>query len=160
MNQLDAVDILLDHGAQLNASAATERGRTALQAAASSEDTNLAMIKLLLSKGAEVNGPAAGSGGVTALQAAAIRGHIDIALLLVERKAYVNAPASLEDGRTAIDGAAEHGRLDMVQMLLNAGAVGDPFGRHGFENAKKLARKYQHNVIADLLEAHERMQAQ
>jgi ankyrin repeat protein len=160
MNRLDAVNILLDHGAQINASAATERGRTALQAAASSEDANLTMIELLLSRGAEVNTPAAGDGGVTALQAAAIRGHINIALLLIERKADVNAPPALKDGRTAIDGAAEHGRLDMVQMLLNAGAIGDPFGRYGFKNAINLARKNRHIVVADLLEDYERMQAQ
>ncbi|KAF7504127.1 hypothetical protein GJ744_002645 [Endocarpon pusillum] len=160
MSQLDAVSILLDHGAQINASAAMDRGRTALQAAASSEDANLAMIELLLSRGAEVNAPAAGDGGVTALQAAAIRGHINIALLLIERKADVNAPPALKDGRTAIDGAAEHGRLDMVQMLLNAGAIGDPFGPHGFKNAINLARGNQHVIVADLLEDYERMQAQ
>jgi ankyrin repeat protein len=160
INQPNAVNILLDHGAQINASAATDRGRTALQAAASSEDANLTMIEILLSRGAEVNAPAAGDGGVTALQAAAIRGHINIALLLIERKADVNAPPALKDGRTAIDGAAEHGRLDMVQMLLNAGAVGDPFGRHGFKNAINLARENRHIVVADLLEDYERMQAQ
>ncbi|KAH8761908.1 ankyrin repeat-containing domain protein [Hyaloscypha finlandica] len=160
MNQLDAVKILLDHGAQINASAATDRGRTTLQAAASSEDANLTMIELLLSRGAEVNAPAAGDGGVTALQAAAIRGHINIALLLIERKADVNAPPALKDGRTAIDGAAEHGRLDMVQMLLNAGAIGDSFGRHGFKNAINLAKGNRHIVVADLLEDYERMQAQ
>jgi len=103
--------------------------------------------------------PAAGEGGVTALQAAAIRGHINIALLLIEREAAVNATPALKDGRTAIDGAAEHGRLDMVQMLLNAGAIGDPFGQHGFKNAIKLARENRHTVVVDLLEQHERMQA-
>ncbi|KAH6665534.1 ankyrin repeat-containing domain protein [Halenospora varia] len=160
INQLDAVNILLDHGAQINASAATDRGRTALQAAASSEDANLTMIELLLSRGVEVNAPAAGDGGVTALQAAAIRGHINIALLLIERNADVNAPPALNDGRTAIDGAAEHGRLDMVQMLLNAGAIGDPFGRHEFKNAINLARGNRHIVVADLLEDYKRMQEQ
>jgi ankyrin repeat protein len=54
MNQLDAVNILLDHGAQINASAATDLGRTALQAAVSSEHAKLTMIELLLSRGAEV----------------------------------------------------------------------------------------------------------
>jgi ankyrin repeat protein len=160
MNQLDAVNILLDHGAQINACAATERGRTALQAASSSEDANLAMIELLLSRGAEVNAPAAGDGGVTALQAAAIRGHINIALLLIERKADVNAPPALKDGRTAIDGAAEHGRLDMVKMLLNAGAIGDPFGRDGFKNAINLARANRHIPVAALIEDYLGMQTQ
>jgi len=50
-------------------------------------------------------------------------------------------------------------RLDMVQMLLNAGAIGDPFGQHGFKNAIKLARENRHTVVVDLLEQHERMQA-
>ena len=152
LDKFDAVDILLEHGAQINASAATKRGRIALQAAASSEHANLKMMELLLSRGAEVNAPAAGDGGVTALQAAVIRGHFNMALMLIEQKADVNAPPALKNGRTAIDGAAERGRFDIVQMLLNAGAVGDPFGKYGFENAIKLAKKFRHKHVVDLLE--------
>ena len=151
MNQLEAVEILLDHGAKINAPAATERGRTALQAAAASKDANLAMIELLLQKGADVNAPPAAEGGVTALQAAAIRGHINIAMRLLQAKADVNAPQALKDGRMAIDGAAEHGRLDMVQLLLNDGAMGDPNGQDGFEEASRLAKKNGHSVVADYL---------
>lgn len=67
MSQLKAVSILLEHEAQINASAVTDQSRTALQAAASSKDANLTMIKLLLSRGAEVNAPAAEDSDITAL---------------------------------------------------------------------------------------------
>ncbi|KAK4448806.1 ankyrin repeat-containing domain protein [Podospora aff. communis PSN243] len=152
MNQLEAVEILLDHGAEINAHAATERGRTALQAASASEDANLVMIELLLQKGADVNAPAASQGGVTALQAAAIRGHINIAMRLLEENADANAPRALRDGRMAIDGAAEHGRLDMVKMLINADAMGALNGQDGFKEAIRLARENDHDVVADYLE--------
>lgn len=148
VNEIEAVKILLDHGAEINAAAATERGRTALQAAAVSEDANLAMVELLLQRGADVNARPAANGGVTALQAAAIRGHINIAMRLIEEKADVNARPAPIDGRTAVEGAAEHCRLDMVRMLLNAGAVADD----GFQKAIKLARDNRHFVIAEYLE--------
>ncbi|KAJ3454219.1 hypothetical protein MRS44_018113 [Fusarium solani] len=154
MGQVEALKLLLDHGADPNASPAFHHGRTALQAAASSETASLETVKLLLTANAAVNADPAAVGGITALQGAAIKGHFQIALFLIEGGADVNAPAAIKDGRTAIEGAAEHGRLDMVQMLLNAGATGDAIRKTGFMKAISLAREHRHFAVADLLESH------
>ena len=91
-------------GAEVNAPASDEGGRTALQAAAGSG--YLPIVELLLKKGAKVNAPASRGNGRTALQAAAesradegLRLHI--AALLVKAGADVNAPGYERNGRTA-----------------------------------------------------------
>ena len=109
---------LIEKGAHINAAPSKgQRGRTALQAAASVGDVD--MVEHLLSKGADVNAPAALDNGATALQAAAIKGYLRVAQILLEHGADIDAKASIDNGRTAIDGAAEFGRLDMVQLLLD-----------------------------------------
>jgi ankyrin repeat protein len=149
------VELLLKHGADPNASPAPNHGRTALQAAASAEEPNIIIIQLLLDNEASVNAAPAPVSGITALQGAAIRGHINIALVLMEQGAEVNAIPALKDGRTAIEGAAEHGRLDMVQMLLNVGATGDVVGKKGLTTAIELAKEHKHMAVAALLEGAE-----
>jgi ankyrin repeat protein len=109
---------VIDNGACINAPASEgERGRTALQAAASAGDVD--MVEHLLSRGADVNAPAVPKFGVTALQAAAIRGYLGIAKILLEHGADIDAEAAILNGRTAVDGAAEFGRIDMVKLLLD-----------------------------------------
>ncbi|KAK3293095.1 ankyrin repeat-containing domain protein [Chaetomium fimeti] len=145
---LKAVEILLDHGADVN-EAAAYGGRTALQGAAqrrpSPDRQNL--CSLLLDRGADINAPPAAFRGITALQGAAISGGLLLAKELILRGADVNAPAAF-CGRTALQGAAEHGRLDMVQLLLNAGATthGDACTR-----AIELAEVEENFAIADFL---------
>jgi len=77
------------------------------------------LVEYLISTSVDVNEKPAETEGVTALQAAAIRGHMEIALKLLDAGANVNTPAAESNGRTAIEGAAEHGRLDMVKLLIN-----------------------------------------
>lgn len=149
MGQLEAVKLLLYYKADPNAPPAFRHGRTALQAAASSETACIETVKCLLGKDAAIDANPAPIGGVTALQGAAIKGHFQIALHLLEKGANVNARAAITDGRTAIEGAAEHGRLDMVKMLLNAGAMGDQ--QTGFMKAIGLAEQNHHFAIIDLL---------
>lgn len=153
MGQVEAVKLLLDHQADPNALPAHRHGRTALQAAASSETACLETVELLLAAGAAINADPAAFGGISALQGAAIKGHFQIAMLLIEKGANVNAPPAIQHGRTAIEGAAEHGRLDMVQMLLNAGAIGDVIRETGLMKAISLARKNRHFAVVELLES-------
>ncbi|KAF4445530.1 hypothetical protein F53441_10727 [Fusarium austroafricanum] len=155
MGQVKALKLLLYHKADPNASPAHLHGRTALQAAASSETACIEAVKLLLDEGAGINAAPAPFGGISALQGAAIKGHFQIALLLIRKGAKVNAPPAIKDGRTAIEGAAEHGRLDMVQMLLNAGAIGDK--KTGFMKAINLAKQNCHFAVVDLLESQEQI---
>ena len=147
---LSLIKLLLESGADINAPAGDNLGRTAIQAASSSELPTMELIDLLLNAGADTNAPAGFRGGVTALQGAAIRGHMRIALEFLEAGADVNADPADCEGRTALDGAAEHGRLDMVQMLLEAGACGTKL--HRFEQAIALARDNGHFAVARLLE--------
>jgi ankyrin repeat protein len=150
---LKALQMLLDRGADVNEPPAERFGRTALQAAAllTPGPAKMALIHLLLDRGANVNADPALQCGVTALQAAAIAGDLKLAELFLIRGANVNAWPSFEDGRTAIEGAAEHGRLDMVQLLLDAGATGDVARGTGFKRAIELAEANEHFSVANLL---------
>jgi ankyrin repeat protein len=151
VGNIAVVQLLLDNRANINAPPGKECGRTALQAACSTEAPNIELVQLLLDNGADVNAPAGFKQGLTALQGAAIQGHIKIALMLLDAGVEVNAEPAAIEGRTALDGAAEHGRLDMVQLLLNLGAESEEPGTTGFGNAIRLAEKYNHSVIIDLL---------
>jgi ankyrin repeat protein len=152
--EMEAIQLLLEHGADVNAPAGAEFGRTTLQAATSAEKPDPDIIHLFLLHGADINAPPAMRGGVTALQGAAIRGDIQIAKMLLEHGADVNAAPALEEGRTAVEGAAEHGRLDMMRLLLRAGAKADPV--LGFLRAIELAEENGHLALADLLRERER----
>ena len=112
----DVVHVILEAGADINASPSTTGGRTALQEAAS--QGNLELVQLLLQKGADVNSPAGEERGVTALQAASIKGHLAVVVQLLYAGADVNGESSESEGRTALQGAAESGRLDIVILLL------------------------------------------
>ncbi|KAK1988379.1 ankyrin repeat-containing domain protein [Colletotrichum cereale] len=151
VGDLDSVRLLLKYGANVNAFAGDDFGRTALQAAVCRQNfADLpAMVELLLSLGADVNAPPARKGGITALQGAAISGDISMVKRLVELEADVNAAPAVEEGRTAIEGAAEHGRLDMVRFLISVGATGNP--ERGFDRAIELAVSENHSLIADFL---------
>ena len=150
---MEAIRLLLEHGADVNAPAGAEFGRTALQAAIAAETPSPDIVDLLLLNGADVNAPPAARGGVTALQGAAIRGDIQVVRMLLACEADVNEAPALEEGRTAVEGAAEHGRLDMIRLLLSVGAKADPVS--GFLRAIELAEENGHLALADLLREHE-----
>jgi ankyrin repeat protein len=157
LRDLEALELLLDHGADANEPANYRGGRTVLQAAAlmmpGPQKTEI--IRALLDRGANVNADPAAVGGVTALQAAAMAGDLILAELLISHDADVNALPPLDGGRTAIEWAAEYGRLDMVQLLLNAGATGEDGWGPGFCRAISLARWNNHFAVARLLENRE-----
>jgi ankyrin repeat protein len=149
-SKIESVRLLVEFGADVNASPVFMRGRkehrTALQAAA--ENGNLELVQLLITNGAEVERLSTEYNDQgTALQFAAIKGHIVIVNELIQRGANVNALPIGEHGRTALEGAAEHGRLDMVQLLLNFAAE-----THG-SRALRFAKWEGHEgVVALLLE--------
>ncbi|KAH8803035.1 ankyrin repeat-containing domain protein [Xylogone sp. PMI_703] len=151
LRRLNALRMLFDRGADVNESPAYRFGRTALQAATSSENPDMELVQFLLAKGANIHAEPAVYGGITALQGAAISGDIMLAKLLLDRGADVNAAPSAYQGRYAIEGAAEHGRLDMVQLLLNAGAKGNVFRGTGFKYAIKLAEENGYPAVVNLL---------
>jgi ankyrin repeat protein len=116
LGHYEAVERLLQEKADVNAAAAQDGGRTALQAAA--EGGHLAVVERLLQEKADVNAAAAQDGGRTALQAAADGGHLAVVERLLQEKADVNAAAAQDGGRTALQAAADGGHLAVVERLL------------------------------------------
>ncbi|XWX00732.1 hypothetical protein V2A60_008753 [Cordyceps javanica] len=122
---IEVNDTLTQHAdgiakADVNAAAAKQYGRTALQAAC--EGGHLEVVERLLHAKADVNAPAAEYNGRTALQAACEKGHLEVVERLLSAKAYVNAAATKAVGRTALQAACEGGHLEVVERLLGAKA--------------------------------------
>ena len=155
IGDLEMVEILLNHGADVNDYPDPRYGRTALQGASLLEPgpAKMKLVDFLLSRGAEVSADPAVHGGLTAVQAAAISGDLQLVEMLLSKGADINGREAFEDGRYAIEGAAECGRLDMVQMLLNAGAKGSVHDGKGFKAAINLARRNDHFAIVNILAA-------
>ena len=148
---IDLIKILIGAGADVNAPAGPERGRTALQQAV--EHGDIEISRLLLAHGADVNAPAAHSRGITALQGAMMNGHLKIVLMLLQAGAQVNAPPASTEGRMALDAAAEHGRLDIVLLLLKNDDDAEAIELR-CKRAAKLAALNGHLVIARILREH------
>jgi ankyrin repeat protein len=149
----ELVTLLIEKGADVNAPASEDGGRTALQAAADGGHTDL--VKMLIEeKGADTNAPASEYGGRTALQAAAGGGHTGLVKMLIEEKgADVNAPAGRSGGRTALQAAAGGGHIDLVKMLIEEkGAdTNAPAGRSGGRTALQAAADGGHTGLVKML---------
>lgn len=111
----DAVNMLLDYGADVDARPRVHTTRTALQFAAELGDMD--MVRLLLSHGADVNSSASSHGGATALQFAVMTGNCNTVAELLDHGAQLDALPSKIDGMWPLEGAAANGRLDMIRFL-------------------------------------------
>lgn len=165
----DVVALLLQQGADVNAPANDDEGRTALQASclyiantAEQRARQMKIIHLLLAHGANVNAAPARVRGGTALQIVAATGDLELAILLLfscTPMADVNAPPCQKGDfamppRNALDGAAENGRIDMVKLLLGADALSCRRGGTGYDGAIQLAEEQGHLAVADLIRQH------
>lgn len=142
------VQLLLDHGAEVNAPAIRRLLRTPLQAAAKSGC--LEVVQLLLESGADMDGLPAKRGGGTALQFAAISGNCNIAAEFLKRNANPMMPPSSVRGRWPLEGAAEHGRIDMFAFLLRLNVYDNDHCRR----AAKFAHENGHMGCVDLIQEH------
>lgn len=115
MGRADVVQVLLDHGALLEAIDGTPR-LTPLMLAAATKRCDIA--RLLLDRGASVNATAAG--GNTPLIAAAAGGDTPTTRLLLDRGADVTARR--RDGVQALVKAVDRGHAEVVALLLASGA--------------------------------------
>jgi ankyrin repeat protein len=118
---LGMVEGLLTANVDVNAAAASWKGRTALQAAA--EGGHIDIVERLLAAKADLNAAAASCYGRTALQAAAGGGHMGVVERLLAAKADVNAAAIGLGSVTALQAAAKNGHIDIVKKLKKAGAT-------------------------------------
>ncbi|KAL6832933.1 ankyrin repeat-containing domain protein [Trichoderma camerunense] len=116
------VQLLLDHGADVNATAKNKLFGTAFQAACAAGNMNL--VRLLLDRGADVN--LQGDGYGSALQSACHWGHTEVVRFLLDNGVDVNAPVRKIGGRTgtALLTASSFWRNDdeIVHLLLDHGA--------------------------------------
>lgn len=119
--------LLIEGGENVNARAAHDQRRTALQLAVGKE--NLDIVHFLLSRGADVNGPAGKIRGKTALQFAVeiadiTRNLVMVEFLLQRGGAEENDLLGYEYGRSAFQLAtsAEEVFPELIDRLLEAGA--------------------------------------
>jgi uncharacterized protein len=112
----DAVRLLLNKGAEVNARSTNAMANTPLHAAAAGKDTETA--KILLDHGANAN--ARQHGGWTALHAAAQNGDVEMARALIAHGADVQARA--DNNQNALDLALTKAQQAMVDFLETNGA--------------------------------------
>lgn len=152
----DAVNMLLDYGADVDARPLIRTTRTALQFAA--ELGNADMVRLLLSRGADVNSSAPSHRGATALQFAAMSGNCNIVAYLLDHGAQLDALPSRIDGMWPLEGAAANGRMDMIRYLwelyaraVMTGTFHDGFSERHCLRAMNFARENGHIGCRDFI---------
>jgi ankyrin repeat protein len=110
----EMVELLLEHGADVNAPPARMYGATSLQFAAIKGLLGIAY--LLLENGADVNAPPAEVDGRTALEGAVEHGRIDMVQLLLNAGANIS-----QDGQSqyenAVRRASENGHHAVRRLL-------------------------------------------
>ncbi|KAF3808257.1 hypothetical protein GCG54_00006876 [Colletotrichum gloeosporioides] len=113
---LRIIDLLLESGADFNASAAKKEGATALQLAAI--QGRLGIARRMIDLGANVNALGAEVYGRTALEGAAERGRLDMVQLLLDCGANVVGDGCLQYFR-AIRFAEEEAHMVVANVLKN-----------------------------------------
>jgi ankyrin repeat protein len=156
-DRADVAEVLLTHGADPNARESVAYHQyTPLMYAA--EAGSIECARLLIAHGAEID---AVNVNWTPLMVAADHGDAAMVALLIEHGANVNwhsGPSQTswftrEDFTTPLEMATRKGSLETVVLLLKAGADPNPPKKHG-ASALELARKGNHQQIADTLIAH------
>lgn len=117
LGEKDAVEFLIEKGADLNALAKNETGFTPLTGAVSQNHTQIA--RLLMDHGADVNHKY--EGGFTPIMHAAHAGNVELVTLLIDHGADPNAKNG--EGKTALSFAQEKNREKVVDLLRKHGAV-------------------------------------
>lgn len=141
---LDAANVLLDFGANVNAPGGKTYHSSALLAA--SLNGHASIIELLLNRGANVNARGVKSND-TALNAASRFGHRKAVELLLSYGAEMTPHVSYG---SALQAASARGHQDVVEVLLRNGAdVNDQGGSDG--SPLQIASAGGHQAIVELL---------
>lgn len=142
---IDIVDLLLAHGADVNARGLG--GKTALYGAARQHQIEIA--HRLIAGGADVNLKT--DSGDVPLHVAVLNGNMTMAKILIANGADVNIGPK---GETSLMAAARHGAPELVELLLNNGAdVNSHGGLYpvGGDFPLEIAVKGGHTAIVELL---------
>ena len=113
---VDVINILLDHGAEIDGLGKNQQ-LTPLQQAA--WNNHLDCAQLLIERGADINADYGKQGWTPLMYALDELASPDIARLLIEHGANVNIE---NQGETALEVAAMYGADDLVQLLKQFGA--------------------------------------
>ena len=116
IGQREAVQYLVEKGADPNAIAKNETGFTALTGAVSQNHNEIA--KILVSRGAQVNHGY--EGGFTPLMHAAYAGNVDLVSFLLQNGADPNAKNN--EGKTPLIFAQEKNNNQIIELLRKNGA--------------------------------------
>lgn len=146
-NRADLVELLLDHGADVNVEVDAPIGRGSVPLDYAVARGFLPLCKLLIDRGADVE--ATYPSETTVLQIAAVFDQPAIARLLIENGA---APRTRNrEGTSPLDDAAWRGFRDVAEVLVDAGA--DLNARHGRTGATPLneAAFQGHEAVVELL---------
>ena len=142
VQSLPLVEILVEHGAELQYTRNMGIARTPLQRAA--ETGSFDIVEYLVGQNVIIDTIPVYSGG-TALQLAAMNGFCGIAAFLLESGADPNYPPAKGHGRTAFEAAAEWAHVDTMSLLMQWNANLDArFGEppeSQYERARRFAEK-------------------
>lgn len=136
---LQMAGLLIDAGAEVNATGGTEAGRTPLLFAVLFN--HLDVIRLLIEKGAEVN--VRDREGASPLDYAAWQGSLDVVAMLLAHGARLNESAT-QTGATPINEAAYRGHTALIQYLLQFHPnleISDKKGYGPLENAIRMGKE-------------------
>ncbi|KAL4967865.1 ankyrin repeat-containing domain protein [Aspergillus stella-maris] len=113
---MELINLLLSHGADINAGPARDGGATALQIAAI--QGFLGIAQRLIELNADVNAAAARIDGRTALEGAAEHGRIDMLHMLLDAGAAVTGDRGQQQYRRAIELAEKNGHHAAASLLM------------------------------------------
>ncbi|GFN17604.1 hypothetical protein AtubIFM55763_002418 [Aspergillus tubingensis] len=112
---MDLINFLLDHGANVNSAPSENGGATALQIAAI--QGYLGIARKLIDLDADVNAAPAQSNGRTALEGAAEHGRIDMLRLLLDEGASLVGNDGERQYRRAVELAEKNGHMAAAKLL-------------------------------------------
>ncbi|RAH55457.1 ankyrin [Aspergillus piperis CBS 112811] len=112
---MDLINLLLDHGANVNSAPSEDGGATALQIAAI--QGYLGIARKLIDLDADVNAAPAENYGRTALEGAAEHGRIDMLRLLLDEGASLVGNYGERQYRRAVELAEKNGQMAAAKLL-------------------------------------------
>jgi ankyrin repeat protein len=146
---LEMLELLTSHGADLNIRSSNSEGWGPLHIAADQKKIEIA--RLLIAQGADLNLQSSKKGW-TPLYLAVVNGNYQMAQFLIEKGSEVNLP-SRQTLWTPLHEAVLRRRKDLVELLLNANA--NPRSKSkSLMSPIDLAKKNKQKEILDLLYKH------
>uniref|UniRef100_H3DA91 ZU5 domain-containing protein n=1 Tax=Tetraodon nigroviridis TaxID=99883 RepID=H3DA91_TETNG len=143
-NRVKVMELLLKHGASIQAVTALQSGLTPIHVAAFMGHDNI--VHQLISHGASPN--TSNVRGETALHMAARAGQSNVVRYLIQNGARVDARA--KDDQTPLHISSRLGKQDIVQQLLANGASPDATTSSGYTPLHLAAREGHRDVAAVL----------